>query len=59
VGYSPDGKDVVSRGHVRIRYQEVTSEGIENFMHAAVAVIFRACNSVRLFIVACSYKLCV
>jgi hypothetical protein len=45
--YSPDGKDV-NRGHVRIRYQETTNEDIEEFVCAAVTVIFTVCKPVRL-----------
>jgi hypothetical protein len=33
---------------VRIRYQETTSEDIEEFMFAAITVIFRRCKRVRL-----------
>jgi hypothetical protein len=33
---------------VRIRYQETTSEDIEDFMRAAVTVIFRVCKPMRL-----------
>jgi hypothetical protein len=33
---------------VKIRYREMTSENIENFMCAAVTVIFRVCKLVRL-----------
>jgi hypothetical protein len=33
---------------VEIRYQETASEDIENFMFAAVTVMFRVCNPVRL-----------
>jgi hypothetical protein len=47
MGYSPDGNDV-SRGHVRIRYRGTTSEDVEEFMCAAVTVIFRVCKPVRL-----------
>jgi hypothetical protein len=47
VGYSPAGKDV-SEDIVRIGYQETTSEDIEDFMCAAVTVIFRVCKPVRL-----------
>jgi hypothetical protein len=47
VGHSPAGKDV-SRGHFSIHYQETTSENIEDFMCAAVRVIFGVCKSVKL-----------
>jgi hypothetical protein len=44
----------------RIRYQETTSEDIEDFMCAAVAVIFRVCKLVRLLyllvVTSCVYK---
>jgi hypothetical protein len=33
---------------VKIHYPEMTSEGIEDFMCAAVAVIFSKCKPVRL-----------
>jgi hypothetical protein len=33
---------------VRICYQEAASEDIEEFMYAAVTVIFRVCKPVRL-----------
>jgi hypothetical protein len=33
---------------VKIRYQETTSEDTEDFMCAAVTVIFRVCKPVRL-----------
>jgi hypothetical protein len=33
---------------VRISYQETTNEYIENFMCAAITVIFRVCKPVRL-----------
>jgi hypothetical protein len=33
---------------VKIRYQETTSEDIEDFMCAEVVVIFSVCKSVRL-----------
>jgi hypothetical protein len=33
-----------------IRYLETTSEDIEEFMHAAVTVIFRVCKPVRLLL---------
>jgi hypothetical protein len=39
----PDGKDV-SGGSVKIRYQNTTTEDTENFMCAAVTVIFRLCT---------------
>jgi hypothetical protein len=48
------GKDV------RIRYQETTSEDIEDFMSAAVTVIYRVCKPVRLLellvVMSCVYK---
>jgi hypothetical protein len=40
---------------VKIRYQENPSEGREDFMCAAIALIFAACNSVGTVIVTCSY----
>jgi hypothetical protein len=43
---------------VRIRYQETTNEDIDEFMCAAVTIIFKVCKPVRL-IVTCSYELCV
>jgi hypothetical protein len=33
---------------VRIRYQETTSEDVEDIMGAAVTVIFRVCKPARL-----------
>jgi hypothetical protein len=40
---------------VRIRYQETTSEGTEDFMCAAVTVIFRVCKTVRLVVRSCGF----
>jgi hypothetical protein len=47
MGYSPAGKDV-SEDIVRVGYQETTSEDTEDFMCAAVTVIFRVSTPVRL-----------
>jgi hypothetical protein len=42
---------------VRIRYKETASEDIEDFMCAAVTVIFRVCRPVRLlWLKSCVYK---
>jgi hypothetical protein len=38
----------LAEDNVKIRYQETTSEAIEDFMSAAVAVIFTVCKPARL-----------
>jgi hypothetical protein len=44
---------------VRIRYKETTSEDVEDFMYAAITVIFGVCKASEAVIVTCSYELCV
>jgi hypothetical protein len=50
----------LAKDSVKIRYQEMTSGDIEDFMSTAVTVIFRMCKSVialQLFVVtSCVYK---
>jgi hypothetical protein len=55
MGYLPAGKDV-SRRHC-FSFQEMTGEDIEDFMCAAVTVIFRVCKTSEAVIVTCSYDL--
>jgi hypothetical protein len=49
---------ILAEDNVRVRYQETTSEDIEDFMSSAVTVIFKVSKPVRL-LVTCSYELCV